>query len=143
MVLSLSRARRYAAWMCSRRGAWMVMVLACGLFWGLMGMVVTLWLLTVEEGYVTFVLAPLLIVAVVLIGVQYPALRDAITRYRVRQLRRALARGDIRAWYQPRVTGAQGHRGTSVGVRYWRVGICPAGVFVAQTGLLPWRKTAA
>lgn len=109
MVLSLSRSRRYAAWMCSRRGAWMVMVLACGLFWGLMGMVVTQWLLTVEEGYVTFVLAPLLIVAVVLIGVQYPALRDAITRYWVRQLRRALARGDIRAWYQPRVIGAQGH----------------------------------
>ncbi|CAI1748464.1 phage resistance protein [Serratia fonticola] len=33
---------------------------------------------------------------------------NAITRYRTRQLRRAMARGDIRAWYQPTVTGAHG-----------------------------------
>lgn len=108
MVMMLSRGRRPLEWICSRRAVWMVIVLVCGLFWGLMGMVVTLWLLTVEEGYVTFVLAPLLTITVVFIGVRYPALRDVITRYRVRQLRRALARGDIRAWYQPMVTGAQG-----------------------------------
>ncbi|MGF6188983.1 EAL domain-containing protein [Serratia sp. 2723] len=37
-----------------------------------------------------------------------PFFKNVITRYRTRQLRRALARGDIRAWYQPMVTGAQG-----------------------------------
>lgn len=108
MVVSLSRDRRHPEWRCSRRAVWMGIVLTCGLFWSLVGMLMNMWLQMVEQSYVTFVLVLLLTVTGVWIGVQYPVLRDVIGRYRVHQLRRALAHGDIRAWYQPMVNGAQG-----------------------------------
>ncbi|CAI1002574.1 MULTISPECIES: EAL domain-containing protein [Serratia] len=107
-MIKLSYDGSQPAWICNRRAVWIVMGVICGLFWVLVGLMVNAWLLTVQQGEVTL-LAVMMLTAVVLLILRYPALCAGIRRYRVRQLRRALARGDIRVWYQPTVTGALGH----------------------------------
>ncbi|MEB7884031.1 EAL domain-containing protein [Serratia fonticola] len=107
MAAMLSRGSRQPVWVNSRRAAWMCMVLICGVFWALVVVLVNVWLQADELSHVA-ILPALLLVASLLFSLWCPSLINAITRYRVRQLRRAMARGDIRAWYQPMVSGAQG-----------------------------------
>lgn len=106
MASMLSHSRKQPVWMRNRRTVWMNIVLIGGLFWGLVIITVNV-LLPTEQNY-AYILLVLLLAARLLLGQWCPLLNNVLTRYRLRQLRRAMARGDIRAWYQPMVTGAQG-----------------------------------
>lgn len=109
MVVMLSRGRRQPVCMYSRRTAWMAILLTCGVFWSLVAMGVNMWLLTDTQNHATLAWALLFSAVGLLLGVGYPSLKNKVMQYRGRRLRRAIAHGDIRAWYQPIVTGSQGH----------------------------------